>query len=293
MPFFDHSACADPMYVSVRDRPQLRWGRRYTETLWSLYRRYADTNFLREASLHFHERFWEMYVGVAFLRTGLPVTKSGDTGPEFAVKIGARRFWVEAAAPSAGDGPERVPEEPDDDAGIVPPTDKILLRFTHCLLEKQRKRDAAVAKGIIGIDDGYILAINSRAIPHAAFGHVPPFPVRAFLPFGQQYLRYDILSGTTVESGFARRNFIEKANNSQVSTAAFLDPSYSWVSAVLHSAVDPINFPRRLGHDFELIHNPSATPPLPPEPFNKWPQWSFDISTSQLAYYEPPTRNRG
>jgi hypothetical protein len=233
-----------------------------------------------------------MYLGVAFLRTRLPMKKVADAGPDFAVEIGPRRFWIEATAPSAGDGPDRVPEEQDDGEGIISPTEKILLRFTHCLLEKQRQYCAALADGLVRIEDGYILGVNSRAIPHAAFGHVPPFPVRAFLPFGQQYCRYDIRTGRIVESGFERRDSIVKAAGSPVSTAAFLDPRYSWVSAVLHSAVDPINLPRRLGQDFELIHNPLAAHPICRETFSDWAQFSFDTERSQLIYSQPIRRRR-
>jgi hypothetical protein len=180
--FFNRSVCGDRLYVSVRDRRQLRWGRRYTEALWSLFRPYADQNFLSEAPLHFHDRFWEMYLGVAFLRTRLPMRKLADAGPDFAVEIGPRRFWVEATAPSAGDGPDQVPEEQDDGVGIIAPTEKILLRFTHSLLEKQRQYGAALADGLIGIEDGYILGVNSRAIPHAAFGQCRRFQSKPSFP---------------------------------------------------------------------------------------------------------------
>lgn len=289
-PFFDADAFDDRLYVSVRDNPCFRWGRRYSQTLWSLYHRHADTNFLREACLHFHQRFWEMYVGVAFLRTRFPVTKLGNSGPEFLVAIGSDRFCVEATALSAGDGPDRVPEEEDDDDGIVPPTDRILLRFTNCLIEKQRQRAKAIKNGLIGVGDGYILAINSRRIPHAAFGHVPPFSVRAFLPFGEQFIRYEMSGGVT-ESGFLPRDHVTKANSSAVSTAAFLDRSYSWISAVLHSTVDPINLARPFGRDFELIHNPYATHPLPTDSFRACGQWHFDPDRSQLTYQQPCSRS--
>jgi len=228
-----------------------------------------------------------MYLGVAFLRTRLRMKKLADAGPDFAVEIGPRRFWVEATAPSAGAGPDQVPEEQDYDGGIISPTEKILLRFTHSLLEKQKQYCAALADGLIRIEDGYILAVNSRAIPHAAFGDVPPFPVQAFFPFGQRYLRYEPRTGKIVESGFERRDIIEKANKASVSTAAFLDPGYSWVSAVLHSTVDPVHLPRRLGEDFELIHNPLATHPIPHGPFSDWVQFSFDTQRSRLIYSKP------
>ena len=97
--FFDHSVCGDSLYTSVRDKPHLRWGRRYTETLWRLYEPYADSDFLIKAPREFHRRFWEMYLGVALLRTRLPMkTKkemrdnagpgfADDEGPDFSVEI--------------------------------------------------------------------------------------------------------------------------------------------------------------------------------------------------------------
>ena len=51
---------------------------------------------------------------------------------------------------------------------------------------------------------------------------------------------------------------VQKETGANISTKAFLDPEFQFVSAVLHSSVDCVNRPTEIGADFCILHNPSA-----------------------------------
>lgn len=168
---------------------------------------------------------------------------------------------MEAVAPGPGNGEDRV-EEPEIGVGTEVPTDKILLRFTNALNEKRKRYIAAQMKGIVSDQDCYVLAINSRGIPHAPYGNTLPFFVQALLPIGHPNMVIDRATGEVIDSYYALRETITKTKGSPVSTAAFLDPEYAFISAVLHSGVDSVNRPEALGEDFFVLHNPTARHPL-------------------------------
>jgi predicted KAP-like P-loop ATPase len=181
--FFISGECSDPGYRNVRDAEHgpLVEGRLFTESLWARYGALADSHFREDARAHFIERFWEMYLGVAFLDRGYQVSPGSGAGPEFSFNDGGRQFWVEAVAPGPGTGPDRVPKAEISVAGDVP-TEKILLRFANAVAAKREQYQAALKSGIVSPTSGYLLAINSRRIPHAPYGNTLPFYVQALLP---------------------------------------------------------------------------------------------------------------
>lgn len=256
--FFLPGDCEDLGYRNIRDLPHHEQSRTFVESLWSQYHTYADRHFLEDAKAHFTERYWEMYLGVALLNHGLQLIRFGNEGPEFYFVHNHRKIWVEAVAPGPGTTSDRVPEIRYGDVSRVP-TEKILLRFTNALDEKRRKYLTALSKGIIHQSDLYLLAMNSRRIPHAPFGNTMPFFVQALLPFGNLAVVIDTNTGEISDTFFQSRESVIKASGAPVSTKAFLDSQFGFVSAVLHSAVDCVNHPQLLGGDFSVLHNPLAS----------------------------------
>ncbi len=199
-----------------------------------------------------------MYLTVTFIEQGFSIHRVGAEGPEFYIEQDGKRIWVEAIAPGPGVGPDRVPE-PELGVAYHVPTEKILLRFTHALSEKRKKYIAARKKGIISPDDGYLLAINSRGIPHAPYGNTMPYFIQAYLPFGPYAISIDSGTGNIVESFYQHRETVSKLNGENIPTTAFLDREFSCISSVLHSSVDCVNRPATLGGDFSMLHNPNAS----------------------------------
>jgi hypothetical protein len=263
--FFVPGDCRDPAYENVRDLPHLEEARNLTESLWGRYQGYEDVHFLREARDHFLERFWEMYLAVTFLERGFDIFRAGNAGPEFCFASGNRKIWVEAVAPGPGTGNDRVPELQigmEVEVASEVPTEKILLRYANAITVKRERYLAAVKSGILKESDGYVLAINSRRIPHAPYGSTLPFFIQALLPFGPLTILIDPRTRDIGDRFYRLRESVAKAEGSRVSTASFLDPQFAFVSAVLHSSVDCVNCPPTLGGEFTILHNPNASHPI-------------------------------
>jgi hypothetical protein len=174
-----------------------------------------------------------MYLAVVLLKRGFQIRSMGGEGPESFVEFDGHRVWFEAIAPGPGIGNDRVPGSKSVDV----PTEKIILRFTNALDEKRKKYLQAVEKGIIQPSDRYVLAINSRGIPHAPYGGALPYFIQAFLPFGHPTFTIDIKTRKVVDAYFQRREVVPKVSGATVSTKAFLDEQFAFVSAILHSSV--------------------------------------------------------
>ncbi|MEK6755211.1 MAG: hypothetical protein AABZ02_03565 [Bacteroidota bacterium] len=264
--FFIQGESPDLGYLNVRDSPHHEHTRQYIDSLWARYMPLADAHFREDAKNHFLQRFWEMYVAATFTERGLKLCRIGGEGPEFYFELSQRRIWVEAVAPGPGTGLDQVPE-PQYGVATKTPTEKILLRFTHALVEKRKKYLEALEKAIVTCDDGYLLAINSRGIHHGPSGNTMPYFVQAFLPFGPLAWALDPKTGSIVDSFHQYRDMVPKQTGTEISTKAFLDPEFRFVSAVLHSSVDCVNYPQELGAEFCILHNQSAVHGIDPSVF--------------------------
>lgn len=272
--FFQPGPVGDHMYSNVRDYPHLAEARRFVEDLWPEYKHLADMHFLADARNHFLQRFWEMYLGVALVRRGFNLRKAGEAGPEFYFQSERGRVWIEAVAPQPGVGPDAVLQPQLGEVSSVP-QERVLLRLTHALSEKLKKYNEAFNKGILKAWECYIVALNSRAIPHASHGSVLPYYLMAYLPIGHPELRIDKQSQRVVDSYFQYRSHVTKRNDEPVCTEAFLRPEYVGISGVLHSSAYATEGSLEMGGDFTFLHNPLATSPLSTSTFPFWRQYLF------------------
>jgi hypothetical protein len=275
--FFLPGDCSDPGYRNVRDgdHSPLVEGRAFTESLWPQYAPLADAHFREDARAHFIERFWEMYLAVALVDHGLRLVPGSGTGPEFSFNHDDRHFWVEAVAPGPGTGADRVPEIELGVAYEVP-TEKILLRFANAVVEKRTRYHSALQARIIDPASGYVLAINSRRIPHAPYGNTLPFYLQALLPIGNLTVMLNRSTREIEDRFYAAREKVLKSNTAPVSTQPLLNRDFGFISTVLHSSVDCVNRPATLGEDFSVLHNPLATRPLAPSTFDWCDQYFYN-----------------
>ena len=268
-----------PAYRNVRDLPRCQPYRDLVEKLWARYQPSQDPNFLTDARHHFLQRFWEMYLFVALQEQGLNPQKGQALGPDFYLEIDERRFWVEAIAPDAGEGEDRVPNTRNDPPGEIivrdVPRREVLLRYTHALAAKRDKWLGWLAKGVVAPTDGYLVAIDGRGFNDYYDGVIPLF-IEAFLPFGHLTLMINKVTLKTEGRYFQHSDTVHKQNQAPVSTAPLLDDSYAPVTAVLHSLVDCGNHPEALGGDFVVLHNPKATVTLPDSAFSRCLQHHFE-----------------
>ena len=273
-PFFTEGDAKDQAYVNVRDELRLAHAKSFTEALWQKSAPYLDPDKRRKAKDQFLQNFWEMYLTCTLLEQGFEPKRVGGEGPEYYVEVNNRRVWIEAMAPEAGTHDDRVPEITYGEACPVP-TEQILLRFTSALDTKNRQYKRALEKGIVKQDEPIILAINSRAIPHAPYGAELPYFLKAFLPIGNLQTPINPESMECIEASYQYKDNILKANGSPVHTNSFLNLDFAHFTAVIHSGVDCVNHPASLGADFSVLHNPKSTFQLPEQLFSWCRQFSF------------------
>lgn len=261
-------------YSLVRDDPDFADQKSSVERLWAQYRHLADSHFQADAQNHFHQRFWEMYLGCTLIQQGFNLKRVSGNGLEYYFMVGHRRVWVEAVAPEAGEGNNRVPAyEPSDEMTPVP-VDQIILRITSVVATKLNAYRAAVDKGLIAPDEQFLLAINPRAIPDWPLRAEIPYFIKALLPFGAYAFELGDAAEQSPRAFHVKRSSLLKSSRSPVSTTALLDEDSKPMVAVLHSCVDVVNQIGTLGADFDVLHNPNAAENLSAECF-RWADQYF------------------
>lgn len=225
---------------------------------------YLDRNLANDLRNQFHQRFWEMYLVAALLDTGKELERSRCTGPDICIEsVNLPKIWIEAIAPQSGSGVDAVQEVRPRVVSSVP-DDKIQLRLLNAFDEKFRKFKKYIGKNLVSCNEPCVIAINAALVPLARpdDDDVPRI-VRSLLPIGNPVVTISRHTLEIISCGYTYKPSISKASGAQVPTTAFLDPEYSFISAVIYSDVDVLNHPQELGRALLLFHNPLAKNPLP------------------------------
>jgi hypothetical protein len=262
---FQPDDAPDDAYRNLRDDEQAATWRAFCEDLWRRFEPYADPHFPDEIKRQFHQRFWEMYLGVMFLDRGFKLHKKRSGGPEFGIDIEGRRYWFDAIAPTHGIGPDAVPEEGSSGrAARAVPEREMILRYTNALAAKRAKWSEDLEKCRVSEADGFIVAINDRSARWTWVGMEElPYIAKALFGIGDVEIMFDL---ETLDSGEARwqhRPKIEKKSGAEVSSQAFAARECPDISAVLYSHENAANHPECLGEWSMLLHNVEPNVPLP------------------------------
>lgn len=282
--FFRKGDAADSTYRLLRDEPAehlVEW-REYIESLWSRYEGNQDTNFLEDAEANFLPRFWEMYLWVAMEERGCNPVRVGPAGSEFYIELNGKRFWVEAVCRSGGDGADAIPLMPmNSPIATRVPVESIMLRYAATVRQKALKHwNDDVPAGRASVEDGYLLAINSLAMPLSSrYGGELPYLVKAAYGLGALALPIDVATGKAGKAFHVAQDDVRKVNDKVVSIGFLLDDSYPWLSGIIHS-VDAFASPRLApGEDFEWLANARADVPVPMEAFPWMRRWHVEGDT--------------
>jgi hypothetical protein len=193
------------------------------------------------------------------------VPKTRNKGPDVCLKVNNIKIWIEAVAPSGGEGPDAI-VQPKLEIGQIhwfkPPEEKIILRYLNAIFTKYSGYNTYLVDGIIKKGEPYIIAVNGRRVPFSKTDDDIPYIVKAVLPFGNFEVDVNFETNEIVDQRYSYRSEITKANNSIVPTYIFLDKEYSGISGILFSNSDLLNRPLISGTEFIFIHNPLADSPL-------------------------------
>ena len=187
------------MYASLRapSNSKAQRVRDYCEDLWRSYSYYAEPQFLAEFPIHFHERWFEMYLTVSLLHRGAQLQKTLPPGPDLLANVKGRRVWIEAVCGSGGEEglPDSIPEpyfsKPGEPvSGGYVPWDRIALRIRSAVEDKRRKLQLYLERGIVTGDDSLLIAINVHRIPYAS-SDIERYVFRSLFGVGNQVIVVD------------------------------------------------------------------------------------------------------
>lgn len=238
----------------------------------------ADQNFTKELCSGSNRGFWsrvsEALLAVKLKSMGLTVESSSGGGPDFLVRKNERRIWIEVICPE----PVGIPSDwlnQKMGTAVSFPHEQILLRWTAAIKEKAEKLLGSfngkvkgyLEKGIVTLDDSYVIAVNGRQLRNGPFPKLNgisqfPFAVEAVFAVGpfQIEISRDTLKPTS--TGHQHRPLIKKPKGAPVPAYTFLDPRYKPISAIWAVDVDgtsAIGNPEPMA----VVHNPKTFVPLP------------------------------
>jgi hypothetical protein len=278
---------ASTMYGALRSpmSDKQRLVRAHVEQLWQIYHYYAEPLFLSEFPLQFHERWFEMYLGVCLLKGGAPLQKTLPPGPDLLVNANGRRVWIEAVCASGGQPglPDTV-EEPvrpgpgEVSAGGYVPWDRIALRIRNSIEEKKRKYDRYLERGIVTTDDLLLIALNVYKIPFAS-ADVERYVFRSLFGIGNQVIMFDRATAQPVGTTHQQLLAIAKvATGAEVGTQPFIDGSMPTIAGVIVSSHEAVAAAHENSADLTLYPNLTATVPWKFGGLSLEREWTFEAS---------------
>lgn len=268
---FSATNATDEDYIFIRDDKNSVELRELLNSLWSKFFPLADSNFVDEISNDFHPRFWEMYLANVLLNNGMKLS-SKDFGPDICVDSGDKSVWVEAIAPTKGNGADAVPVQEKNGQASNVPEDKIILRLRSAIEEKHRKYLKYISNNTMSKSDPYVIAINGYQLPSWMCQTAPSFIEKAVYPLGCHTVTFNKKTKNIVDRGIEYRPEIIKQNNATVDTTVFQNPDYAGISAIIFSCANvwglkssqlwESDSPGLVGKDFQVLHNSLANNPI-------------------------------
>lgn len=245
----------DPYYVvsgSIPDR------RERFENLYKTFKGHADSHFLSNIKYQFHERTWEMYVGCSLLSRGIDF-RPNDTGPDFLIENAGKKVWIECVVCNEGDGNDKVPPLVYGSVGTVP-ENEMCIRIANALQKKYKEYNEKYLNGIVSLDDSYIIAVNSGALPFPD-GAIPLI-LRCLFAVGHMTISLP-RDGSESKHYWSQIRSLKKKNGSDVPMDFFLNEEHKGISGALYCGKNVLNHADPIGSDILGINNPIANRAFP------------------------------
>lgn len=249
--------------------------RQHCERLWRVFHPFAEPQFLTEFPLHFHQRWFEMYLTVTLLERGADVQPTAPPGPDILVIADGRRIWIEAVCGTGGQ--PGLPDSVVQGSDVRVPWDKIALRVRSSIEEKKNKYEKYLQEGYVAADDSLLVALNVYEIPYA-LSDTPRYIFRALFGVGAQVIHFALGHRTpprAVDSSYEQVQTIPKlSSGSLVGTQPFIDGSMASIAACIasaHSAASAAHKPP----DFTVYPNLTAAAPWSARRLPLPHEWEF------------------
>ncbi len=266
--FFDKTKdFSDPVYRNICNRRgEIDEINRNMAKWWPKIECYLDKNFKQEIRNNTQSRLWEFWLCAFFIDKGKDlIEKQSDSGPDFCIKASnGKKVWVEAISVNEGITEDKVETVEDKKASWVDEPGGIL-RLRSAIEEKHNKYLKYLEKGLIEIDQPYVIAIDLTKISYvdARIDPFHPIIVNAVYGKGSPYVSIDRDRNIITGYGYKSRKEITKKSGNVVKTDIFSAKEYAGISAVFTSYFPFI--PKNtevLGNNMVFLHNHIAENPL-------------------------------
>jgi hypothetical protein len=266
-PAFFSSGPAGSLYAAHLEHGNKTGVRQRIEDLWARYHPYCpDSHFLTDARKHFVQRTWEMYFACALLDAGFELERPPPKGPDILTTVDGSKLWIEAVAPTVGEGPDAVPgrEKRGRMVGRVwsgsPPSDEsLILRCASALTYKLTKWQEYVSQGAVAHTDRFAIAISLGDIDEAFLSDTgAPVIMKALFPIGPYYMAFPVgRPDVEPQGGYQYRDKVMKRRGSAVATTLLEHhPVAKSLVGVFFTEWGIWNAPAQTGHDIVFVHNP-------------------------------------
>ena len=239
----------------------------------------ADTHFEQELCSGNDAKFWQRLSEALFahqlLGLGLSLQPTRDHGPDILLQHGGRKIWIEVICPE----PTQMPDGWLDVNSTDVPHTEILLRWTAAIKDKTEKllgdptekkksknKTGYIKDGVVGPQDSYVIAINGRLLRGKAISRLNgisqyPYAIEAVFGLGPLQLKVYPDTPDNTDATHQYRPVIFNRTKAPVSTAIFLDPAFSPISAIWAADIDESSM---LGKAIPMavVYNPNATNPI-------------------------------
>lgn len=259
----------------------------FFEGLYEIYQPYADNNFLKEIQIQFHQRIWEMYLGVIMLRHKKKLLKPAKKDNKVGIadiRIDANKIiHIECVATNHGIKDDKVPKIQYSRMPQDVPDDKILLRVASSLNDKFAQYQRRLEKGIIQDDEPYIIALSNAKLDWVEDRSMPRV-LQASLAFGNQQLKMLDGSGNRLDEPISSRQSrpaIVKENGEPVDMQFLLNPAHSGISAIIYTN-DSVLRSLEQTTELHIIHNHLARNPISLSEFDFLVQYYKDENSDIL-----------
>jgi hypothetical protein len=265
----------------------------FFESLYEIYEPYSDNGFLKDAQIQFHQRSWEMYLGVIMLRNKRellkPTKKDNEVGTADIRINTSKIIHIECVATNHGNKNDKVPElKPDPITNIVVrdvPSEKILIRIANSLDKKFKQYEERLKKGIIKNEEPYVIAIS---VGKLNYPEEMPRVIQATLAVGHLQLKI-FENGVRLEKSIPSRQFrptIFKENGEPVDMQFFLRPEHSGISAIIFTNDLVLNSMEQ-EREVHILHNHLAKNPISLSEFDFLVQHHKDENSDALLTKYP------
>jgi hypothetical protein len=273
-------------YEGVRNEvnPAYKEAKELCMSLWSEYKKYADTSFTSQFASNFFERFWEMDLTVELLNRGFNI-ESANSGPDIKTTLNEQTMWIEATCPKRGNTDDKIKERPIESTINILDPDKIMLRQANAFDTKFKALIKYQEEDIIKDKEPFIIAINGSQLDQRVDARKYPF-------IAQMLFGISSLHGNLSLPAFIRNQlqlFLYRKGKKSIRIAYFLNRKYSDISAVIYTTRDPMN--RAIDKNSEtacyhyiVVHNPYASNHIPKSTFDFADNYSINPKSLEVEF---------